>query len=241
MSGLDRGRGAAAVKPKRVLVVDDEEHICELVKTYFSQDFDVTLVYDGKMALEKFKMNPYDLVILDIMLPGMSGWDVCRQIRQQGETPIIMLTAKDDDIDKILGLELGADDYVTKPFNPRELLARAKAVLRRFTGDKDEHLEILEYPGIVINKTTHKAILCGQNVELTAKEFDLLWLLASNPEMVFSREQIIQKIWGYDYVGETRAIDNAVKRLRRKLEAVEGALFYIHTVWGVGYKFKVEV
>ena len=222
-----------------VLVVDDEEHICELVKTYLKDEFDITTAHDGQTALALFEDKRFDLVILDIMLPGLSGWEVCRYIRKRGNTPIIMLTAKGEDIDKILGLELGADDYVTKPFNPRELLARVKAVLRRFIGAKEDSIQVLEYPGIALNRETHKVIVNQINLDLTAKEFDLLWLFANNPGMVFSREQLIQKIWGYDYMGDTRAIDNAIKRLRRKLESVEGAPLFIHTVWGVGYKFEV--
>jgi len=223
----------------KLLVVDDEEHICELVRTYLGEEFEISTAYDGQAALDKLKESRFDLVLLDIMLPVVNGWDVCRQIRQMGETPIIMLTAKDDDVDKILGLELGADDYVTKPFNPRELLARAKAVLRRFKGTREDNTEIIEYSGMVINKTTYQVVVNEQPVDLTAKEFELLWLFANNPGMVFNREQLIQKIWGFDYMGDTRAIDNAIKRLRRKLESVPGAPLFIHTVWGVGYKFEV--
>ena len=152
-----------------------------------------------------------------------------------------MLTAKDDEFDKILGLELGADDYVTKPFNPRELLARVKAVLRRFKGGQEENNEIIEHPGIAVNKAARQVTVNGENLDVTPKEFDLLWLFASNPGMVFNREHIIQKVWGYDYMGETRAIDNTIKRLRRKLEAVPGAPIFIHTVWGIGYKFEVTL
>lgn len=223
----------------KILVVDDEEHICELIKTYFIGEFEVITVYDGQTAIDKFKQGHFDLVILDIMLPGLSGWDVCRQIRQLGNTPVIMLTAKADEVDKIVGLELGADDYVTKPFNPRELLARAKAILRRVGGTREENIKIIEYPGIRINKTTFTTMICGKAIDLTPKEFELLWLFASNPGMVFNREHLIQKIWGFDYLADTRAIDNAIKRLRRKLESVEGAPFYIQTVWGLGYKFEV--
>ncbi len=223
----------------KVLVVDDEESICELIKTYFDDDFDITIAYDGQTALTKFKQGQFGLVILDIMLPGLNGWDVCRQIRQMGDTPIIMLTARGEDLDKILGLELGADDYVTKPFNPRELLARAKAILRRSKGPKEDTPQLIEYPGIVINNSTHQVIILGQELELTPKEFELLWLFASNPGMVFSREQIIQKVWGFDYLGDTRAIDSTIKRLRRKLESSPEAPCFIQTVWGVGYKFEV--
>ena len=223
----------------KVLIVDDEESICELIKTYFDDDFDIIIAYDGQTALIKYKQSQFDLVILDIMLPGLNGWDVCRQIRQMGDTPIIMLTARGEDLDKILGLELGADDYVTKPFNPRELLARAKAILRRSKGSKEVTPKLIEYPGIVINNSTHQVIILGQELELTPKEFELLWLFASNPGMVFSREQIIQKVWGFDYLGDTRAIDSTIKRLRRKLESSPEAPCFIQTVWGVGYKFEV--
>ena len=232
----------------KLLVVEDEEHIGELIKAYLEEEFEVTLVNDGGTALEIYSHDRFNLVVLDIMLPGVNGWDVCRQIRRTGDIPIIMLTAKDEDIDKILGLELGADDYVTKPFNPRELLARVKAVLRRFKGSQDEgsqetcqdeDTQILEYPGIIVNSFTRQAVVNGQPVDFTPKEFELLWLFASNPGMVFSRDHLIQKVWGFDYLGETRTIDSTVKRLRRKLEAVPGAFYYIQTVWGMGYKFEV--
>jgi two-component system response regulator ResD len=223
----------------KVLVVDDEESICELIKTYFDDDFDITIAYDGQTALTKFKQSQFDLVILDIMLPGLNGWDACRQIRQLGDTPIIMLSARGEDLDKILGLELGADDYVTKPFNPRELLARAKVILRRSKGSKEVTPQLIEYPGIVINNSAHQVIMLGQELELTPKEFELLWLFTSNPGMVFSREQLIQKVWGFDYLGDTRAIDSTIKRLRRKLESSPEAPCFIQTVWGVGYKFEV--
>lgn len=225
----------------KVLVVDDEEHICELVRTYFNEEFDIAVAYDGLTALQMYSEERFDLLLLDIMLPGINGWDVCRRIRQQGTTPIIMLTAKGEEIDKILGLELGADDYVTKPFNPRELLARARAVLRRFKGIREESAQVIEYPGLVVNKSNRRVAVNAQEVELTIKEFDLLWLFATNPGMVFSREHIMQKIWGFDYLGASRAIDSTIKRLRRKLEAIPEAPVYIQTVWGVGYKFEVPV
>jgi len=230
--------GGIVHKPK-VFIVEDEKHICELIKTYLTEEFDVLSAHDGEQALAIYRKGRFDLLILDIMLPGMSGWDICRQVRQIDNTPIIMLTAKDDEFDKILGLELGADDYVTKPFNPRELLARVKAVLRRFKGGREENLDIIEHPGITVNKVTRQVNVNGEDLDVTPKEFDLLWLFVSNPGMVFNREHIIQKVWGYDYIGETRAIDNTIKRLRRKLEAVPGAPMFIHTVWGVGYKFEV--
>lgn len=223
----------------RVFIVDDEKHICELLQTYLSEEFDVLAVHDGKQALAVYRKGRFDLLILDIMLPGMSGWDICRQVRQRDDTPIIMLSAKDDDVDKILGLELGADDYMTKPFNPRELIARVKAVLRRFNSKREGVSQLIEYPGIIIDRDSRRVVVDGQELDLTPKEFDLLWLFASNPNIVLSREQLVQKVWGYDYMGDTRTIDNTVKRLRRKLESVPSAPLFIHTVWGVGYRFEV--
>ena len=225
----------------RVLIVDDEKHICELIKTYFSDEFEVIAVHDGEHALATYRKGRFDLLVLDVMLPGTSGWDICRQVRQIDDTPIIMLTAKDDDVDKILGLELGADDYVTKPFNPRELMARAKAVLRRSNANKEGLSQFIEYPGITIDRSSRRAAVHGRELELTPKEFDLLWLFANNPDLVLSREQLVQKVWGFDYMGDTRTIDNTVKRLRRKLESVPDAPLFIHTVWGVGYRFEVPV
>lgn len=225
---------------QKLLVVDDEKHICELIRTYFAEDFEVTMVYDGHQAVERYAQGSFDLVLLDIMLPGLDGWQICKYIRSKGETPIIMLTAKGEDIDKIVGLELGADDYVTKPFNPRELLARAKAVLRRAKGvSRDAVGEVIEYPGISINNLTHRVLVCGQELELTPKEYELLWFFVSNPEIVLSREQLINKVWGFDFLGDSRTIDSTIKRLRRKLEAVPEAPTFITTVWGIGYKFEV--
>ncbi|KJR46924.1 Two-component response regulator [Desulfosporosinus sp. I2] len=224
---------------KKLLVVDDEEHICNLISLYLSDDFNITLVYDGSSALSAFLQKPFDLIVLDIMLPQLSGWELCRKIRQVTNTPVIMLTAKDDPYDKILGLELGADDYITKPFIPGELLARVKAVLRRFNSAPAENLQIIMYPGIFLNKATYKAEILNQALELTSKEFNLLWFFASNPGIVLQRENIMLRVWGFDYMGDTRAIDNTIKRLRRKLESVSGAPLYIQTVWGLGYRFVV--
>lgn len=221
-----------------VLVVDDDPHICELVKMYLEDDYEVSVVHDGGSVIKKIsEINPA-LIVLDIMLPVMNGLEVCKEIRHNWNIPIIMLTAKGEELDKILGLELGADDYVTKPFSPREMAARVKAVLRRTNsaGKPDNHLQ---YPGISINADSHLVKVNGQNIELTPKEFEMLWLMASNPGRVFSRDNVLNKIWGYDFLGDTRAVDSQVKRLRRKLENVPGARSYIHTVWGIGYKFEV--
>lgn len=224
---------------KQLLIVDDEEHICRLVSLYLSDEYKITMAYDGPTALSAFVQNTFDLVVLDIMLPGLSGWELCRKIRTIADTPIIMLTAKDDPLDKILGLELGADDYVTKPFNPRELTARVKAVLRRFNSSSAENHSMIQYQGLFLDQKTFKAEILEHSLELTAKEFSLLWFFASNPGIVLQRENILQQVWGYDYLGDTRTIDNTIKRLRRKLESVPGAPLYIHTVWGLGYKFEV--
>ncbi|KTE92447.1 two-component system response regulator [Desulfitobacterium hafniense] len=225
---------------KQLLIVDDEEHICNLVSLYLSDEFHITKVYDGHTALSVFVEKKFDLIVLDIMLPGLNGWELCRRIRMLSDTPVIMLTAKDDPHDKILGFDLGADDYVTKPFNPGELLARAKAVLRRFNSASSEEPQIIKYPGFVLNKETFKVEILGQLLELTAKEFSLLWFFASNPGIVLQRENIMLKVWGFDYMGDTRTIDNTIKRLRRKLESVPEAPVYIQTVWGLGYKFEVD-
>ncbi len=224
---------------KQLLIVDDEEHICNLLSLYLSDDFKITTANDGQAALSAFFEKKFDLIVLDIMLPGLSGWELCRKIRKTTDTPVIMLTAKDDPYDKILGLELGADDYITKPFNPGELLARVKAVLRRFNSASAENFQIIKYPGIFLNKETFKVEILEQPLELTPKEFSLLWFFASNPGIVLQRENIMQRVWGFDYMGDTRTIDNTIKRLRRKLESVPGAPLYIQTVWGLGYKFEV--
>lgn len=223
-----------------VLVVDDDKHICELVKMYLEDEYTVVLAYDGAAVADKIRETKPALVILDLMLPFKNGWEVCKEIRSQWDLPIIMLTAKGEELDKVLGLELGADDYITKPFSPRELAARVKAVLRRVRGEaKNPH--ILKFPGIVLDSSRHSALVNDQYVDLTPKEFEVLWLLASNQGKVFSRELLLDKIWGYDYFGDTRAVDSQIKRLRKKLEAVPGSLLYVQTVWGIGYKFEVPV
>ena len=221
-----------------VLIVDDDPHICELVKMYLEDEYTVAIAHDGgQVSAIINEINPA-LVILDIMLPVKNGLEVCKEIRQKWNIPIIMLTAKGEEIDKILGLELGADDYITKPFSPREMAARVKAVLRRTrSGERTEH--ILRYPGIFLDAESHLVKVNGGSVELTAKEFELLWMLATSPGRVFSRDSLLNKIWGYDFFGDARAVDSQVKRLRKKLELVAGARTYIHTVWGIGYKFEV--
>lgn len=221
----------------KILIVDDEEAIRELVSMYLQREgFTATTAADGEEALIKVRETNPDLIVLDIMLPKIDGWSVCRQIRQTRTTPIIMLTAKDAEYDRILGLELGADDYIVKPFSPRELVARVKAVLRR-TRTGAEPGEILSYADLTINRAAMTVEQNGQPVSLTPKEFELLWFLASHPGRVFSREQLLARVWNYDFTGDPRTVDTHIKRLREKLRSSETG--YIKTVWGRGYKFEV--
>jgi len=227
-----------------ILVVDDEEHIRELVRLYLEKNgFKVAVAADGAEALEKAKTLKPQLIILDIMLPKMDGWDVCREVRKISDVPIIMLTAKGEEFDKVLGLELGADDYLTKPFSPRELVARVKAILRRVVIDDTMQKEDqISFPGLSINYASREVQVGEKLVSLTPKEFDLLWFLAKNPSKVFTREQLLTAVWGYDYYGDLRTVDTHIKRLREKVER-EGAqelAFQIKTIWGVGYKFEVQ-
>ncbi len=221
-----------------VLIVDDDINICELIRIYLEKDnFKVSISHDGKKAVEVFKEQAPDIVILDIMLPGMDGWQVCREIRKLSSIPIIMLSAKDETFNKVLGLELGADDYMVKPFEPKELIARIRAVLRRY--DRyDEHPQQLVFPGLVINKSDYTVKLNGNDLELPPKELELLFFLASNPNKVFTREQLLENVWGFDFYGDTRTVDVHVKRLREKFEGEYK--WQIKTVWGVGYKFEVR-
>lgn len=224
-----------------ILVVDDEQHIVELVRLYLEKEgFSVDSAFDGAVALEKIKQSPPILVILDLMLPKVDGWDVCRQVRAYSNLPIIMLTARDDDIDKIVGLELGADDYLTKPFNPRELVARVKAVLRRggrppaLTDSTDQTLEI---GNVSLRIDNREVYIAGNPIELRTKEFDLLQILCQHQGKALSREQLLNLAWGFDFYGETRTVDVHVAHLRKKLEP--GTL-NIETVWGIGYKLSAR-
>lgn len=222
-----------------VLVVDDDVNICELERLYLEKEnFQVTVCYDGKRAIEVFKETAPDIVILDIMLPGMDGWEVCREIRKLSSIPIIMLSAKDETFNKVLGLELGADDYIVKPFEPKELIARIRAVLRRYDRQEEAPQQVV-YPGLVINKSNYTVKINGYDMELPPKELELLFFLASNPNKVFTREQLLENVWGFDFYGDTRTVDVHIKRLREKFEPGEYK-WQIKTVWGVGYKFEVK-
>ena len=227
-----------------ILIVDDENSIRELLALYFRKEgFHVEEAADGAQALlglEKFKP---DLVLLDIMMPILDGLEVCQQIRKHSNTPVILLTAKGEDEDRILGLEIGADDYITKPFNPREVVARVKAVLRRSPKTVVDHENgILQFPDLVINMVEHTVTAFGEPLALTQKERELLWFLASQPGKVLSRDQLLEKVWDYAYSGDTRTVDTHVKRLRKKLGLSDGvtAPWDIKTVWGIGYKFECQ-
>lgn len=223
----------------RILAIDDDYNICDLIRLYFEKEgYEVRTAYHGMKALDEFREFTPNIIILDIMLPGIDGWQVCREIRKISSIPIIMLTAKGETFDKVLGLELGADDYLVKPFDPKELVARVKAVLRRY-----EHKEIssheIVYPNLIINKSNYTVKVGGNDMELPPKELELLYFLASNPNKVFTREQLLEHVWGFDFYGDSRTVDVHVKRLREKIE-LEDQVWQLKTVWGVGYKFEVK-
>jgi len=223
----------------KVLVVDDDYNIAELIRLYLEKEgHEVNTVYSGKAALDAFYSWTPDIVILDIMLPEIDGYDICRQIRKVNSIPIIMLTARGETFDKVLGLELGADDYLVKPFEPKELIARVKAVLRRANSFEGAAEEVV-YPQLVINKSDYSITFRGKRVDLPPKELELFYFLASHPNQVFTREQLLERLWGYDFMGDSRTVDVHIKRLREKFSD-ETLRWEIKTVWGVGYKFEVR-
>ncbi len=226
---------------KRVLVVDDEKLIVKGIRFSLLQDgLEVDCAYDGEEALELAKNNEYDLVLLDVMLPKLDGFEVCQQIREFSDMPIVMLTAKGDDMDKILGLEYGADDYITKPFNILEVKARIKAIMRR-TGKKEEKVDesnLIIKHDMKIDRESRRVFIEDKEINLTAKEFDLLEILATNPDKVYSREQLLNLVWKYEYAGDARTVDVHIRRLREKIEKLPSNPKYVFTKWGVGYYFK---
>lgn len=230
-------------KPK-ILIVDDDENIAELISLYLAKEcFDTMMVHDGEEALRAFEYYAPNLVLLDLMLPGIDGYQICREIRSKSNTPIIMLSAKGEVFDKVLGLELGADDYIIKPFDTKELVARVKAVLRRFQSGASEKTpenksKCVSYPGLVINLMNYSVTVDNVNVDMPPKELELLYFLASSPNQVFTREQLLDQIWGYEYVGDTRTVDVHIKRLREKIK--DHSTWCLGTVWGIGYKFEVK-
>ena len=229
---------------QKILIIDDDEHIAELISLYLTKEFfQVRIVSDGARAMKEFNLLGPDLVLLDLMLPGVDGYQLCREIRQKSKVPIIILSAKAEVFDKVLGLELGADDYITKPFDTKELVARVRAVLRRYqTGaqpaDDTSRSKYIEYPDLVINLSNYSVTFRGTPVDMPPKELELLYFLASSPNQVFTREQLLDHIWGYEYMGDTRTVDVHIKRLREKLRG--NRFWSISTVWGIGYKFEVH-
>lgn len=225
----------------KVLVVDDDKNICELLRLYLEKEgYSVILSHDGEEAVVKFNALKPDIVLLDVMLPGLDGWQVCREIRKKSNVPIIMITAKGETFDKVLGLELGADDYVVKPFDTKEIIARIKAVYRR-VGQAAPEAEVKEvkYDKLSVNMTRYELRVDGKVLDTPPKELELLFHLASNPNRVYTRDQLLDEVWGFEYYGDSRTIDVHVKRLREKLEGVSDK-WALKTVWGVGYKFEVE-
>ena len=224
----------------KILVVDDDKNICELLRLYVEKEgFQVILAYDGRRALELSESENPDLILLDIMLPELDGWQVCREIRKKSQVPIIMLTAKGEVFDKVLGLELGADDYVVKPFEAKEVVARIKAVLRRSGKTEGPEIKEVKYDKLSINLTNYELRVNGVQVDTPPKEMELIYHLASNPNRVFTRDQLLDEVWGFDYYGDSRTVDVHIKRLREKLEGVSDK-WDLKTVWGVGYKFEVK-
>ena len=232
---------------QRILIVDDDYNIAELISLYLTKEcFETKIVGDGEEALRVFPEFQPNLILLDLMLPGIDGYQVCRELRSTSQVPIIMLSAKGEIFDKVLGLELGADDYMIKPFDSKELVARVKAVLRRYqlpvqmpaSSVTEQHGNFVEYPDLIVNLTNYSVIYNGHSIELPPKELELLYFLASSPNQVFTREQLLDHIWGYEYIGYTRTVDVHIKRLREKIKGNDK--WALTTVWGIGYKFEVK-
>lgn len=228
------------MQKEKILVVDDEKNICDLLRMYLEKEgYSVVIAYTGLDAVNIFASENPDLVLLDVMLPQLDGWQVCREIRKTSETPIIMLTAKDEVFDKVLGLELGADDYITKPFDTKELVARIKAVLRRTTQVKETDIKEVKYDKLTVNLSNYELIVDGVAVDTPPKELVLIYHLASNPDRVFTRDQLLDDVWGFDYYGDSRTVDVHIKRLRDKLKGVSDE-WELRTIWSVGYKFETH-
>ena len=223
----------------KIMVVDDDSNICELLRLYLEKEkFTVVTAADGQQALDLFDKEKPDLMLLDVMMPRLDGWQVCREIRKKSQCPIIMVTAKGELFDRVLGLELGADDYVVKPFEAKEVIARIRAVLRRSGINEQKQSRTVEYEGLSINMETYELKVNGKVVDTPPKEMELIYHLASNPNRVYTRDQLLDEVWGFDYYGDSRTVDVHVKRLREKLEGVSSQ-WSVKTVWGVGYKFEV--
>lgn len=231
------------VNKQRILIVDDDNNIAELIALYLTKEcFEIQIVNDGESAITAVDSFHPNLILLDLMLPGMDGYQVCREVRAKSSIPIIMLSAKGEIFDKVLGLELGADDYMEKPFDSKELVARVKAVLRRYkpsaAAPASSDIKSVEYPDLIINQTNYSVIYMGKTIDMPPKELELLYFLASSPNHVFTREQLLDQIWGYEYIGDTRTVDVHIKRLREKIK--DHASWRIATIWGIGYKFEAK-
>lgn len=231
------------VSKQKILIVDDDNNIAELISLYLTKEcFETMIVNDGESALSAIESFAPNMILLDLMLPGIDGYQVCREVRAKSSTPIIMLSAKGEIFDKVLGLELGADDYMEKPFDSKELVARVKAVLRRYKAvpaqSPENNVKVVEYPDLTINLTNYSVIYMGRVIEMPPKELELLYFLAASPNHVFTREQLLDQIWGYEYIGDTRTVDVHIKRLREKIK--DHASWKISTIWGIGYKFEVR-
>ncbi len=223
---------------KYILIADDNEGIVDILKTYVSKEGYMPITArDGESAINMFTQYSPILILLDVMMPKLDGFEVCKRIRKTSNVPIIMVTAKGEDFDRIMGLDNGADDYIVKPFSPQEVMARIRAILRRIDISEDDKKDLLKYPGLEINISEYEVIVNNEVVNLTKKEIEILWLLASNPGKVFSRENLLNSVWGYDYFGDARTVDTHIKRLRAKIGIKDDNVWDIKTIWGVGYKF----
>ena len=226
---------------KYLLIADDNEDILEILQRYVKKEgFLPILAHDGEETMQKFKEYAPILLLLDVMMPKINGFDVCREIRRNSNVPIIMITAKGEDGDRIMGLDIGADDYIVKPFSPGEVMARIRAILRRLDIPEEQSKNVIRYPGLEISLSDYEVMVEGQPVSLTKKEIEILWLLTSNPGKVFSRENLLNSVWGYEYYGDARTVDTHIKRLRSKLNLSAHLKWDIKTIWGVGYKFEVK-
>ncbi len=231
------------VSKQKILIVDDDNNIAELISLYLTKEcFETMIVNDGEAALLAVETFDPNLILLDLMLPGIDGYQVCREVRIKHSIPIIMLSAKGEVFDKVLGLELGADDYIEKPFDSKELVARSKAVLRRYkpvlSTNTNLDVKVVEYTDLVINQTNYSVVYMGKSVDMPPKELELLYFLAASPNHVFTREQLLDQIWGYEYIGDTRTVDVHIKRLREKIN--DHPSWKLSTIWGIGYKFEVR-
>ncbi len=226
---------------QHILIADDNKDITDILSTYSRMEgFEPIVASDGREAIELFKKHEPDVVLLDVMMPKEDGYEVCRRIRSKSNVPVILITARGEDFDKIMGLDIGADDYIVKPFSPREVMARVRAVLRRMTNNKTESENIIRVDNLEINLDEYSLSIDDNKVQMTKKEIETMWTLAGNPNKVFTRDNLLDSLWGYDYYGDSRTVDSHIKRLRAKIDVHEHPNWSIKTIWGVGYKFEIE-